>query len=353
MTLATPRIHALLLGLITLIANALAPLAGATLEVAAVTREQVEREYLQDGTVEATQQSTVSAQTAGRVAELPYDVDDLVPAGALVARFTDVEQRAAAGRAEAALREAEAAAVETRADLARVTELQSRGVMARAELDRAVARNESARARVASASAALDAAREQLAYTEVRAPYAGIVTERHVAVGESVSPGQPLLTGLSTDRLRVVVDLPQALAASVREQGRALVLIDGEQSTGVVAESVVVFPYADARSRTFRVRVALPPGVVGLYPGMFVKVAFPAGPAERLLVPSTALVKRGEVTGVYVVDESGEVRLRQVRIGRRYGASHEVLAGLVAGEQVATDPVRAGAVLKTATADGR
>ena len=100
---------------------------------------------------------------------------------------------------------------------------------------------------------------------------------------------------------------------------------------------MTIFPYAHSASNTFRVRLDLPQGQFALYPGMFVKVAFVVGDARRLLVPTTALVRRSEVTGVYVVDDEDRVRMRQVRVGGQFGERTEVLSGLREGERVALD----------------
>jgi multidrug efflux pump subunit AcrA (membrane-fusion protein) len=113
----------------------------------------------------------------------------------------------------------------------------------------------------------------------------------------------------------------------------------------IAAESLTFFPVADAEANTFRVRVNLPDGAATLYPGMFVKVGFVVGETQRLLVPAEAVVRRSELSGVYVTDGDA-VGLRQVRLGRRYGDSIEVLSGLSEGETVAIDPVAAGIWLK-------
>jgi hypothetical protein len=114
----------------------------------------------------------------------------------------------------------------------------------------------------------------------------------------------------------------------------------------VEATKLTVFPEAATPSNTFRARLDLPENATDLYPGMYVKVGFVVGEETRLLVPVKALVERSEVTAVYVVDAKGHVALRQIRPGRRVGARIEVLAGLDAGERIATDPAaatRAGA----------
>ena len=311
---------------------------------AEVTIAEAPLERLFDGTVEAVNQATVSAQTAGRIAEVFYDVDDYVEAGAAIVRFTDVEQQSALRQARAALTEATARSNQAQEEFRRVEGLHQSGSASKREYDQALAARDAAAARVAAANSAVAAAEQQLEYTLVRAPYPGIVTERHVEVGEAVAVGQPLMSGLSLDALRVVVDLPQQAAAEVRRHKRAAVLT-GEGR--IEATAVTIFPFAHSASNTFRVRVDLPEGQFALYPGMFVKVAFVVGESRRRLVPTAALIRRSEVTGVYVVDDQGRVRLRQIRTGGTFGDMTEVLAGLHEGERVAGDPVKAGIHVKT------
>ena len=140
------------------------------LETAAASYESASVERVFDGTVEAVHQATVSAQTAGRIAEVGYDVDDFVDAGSVLVRFTDVEQRTALRQAEAQLAEARARLTEAEEDYRRAQNLQERGLGSQRDLDSALASRKSASARVASAESAVEAARQQLAYTGVEAP---------------------------------------------------------------------------------------------------------------------------------------------------------------------------------------
>lgn len=313
----------------------------ASFEIAAIER-------VFDGTVEALQQATVSAQTGGRIAELNYDVDDFVEAGSVLVRFTDVEQSTALRQAQAQLAEANARKTQSEEEFKRAQNLRERGLGSQQDLDRALASRESAIARVAAAQSAVEAAQQQLDYTTIKAPYAGIVTRRFVEKGETVAPGQSLFSGLSLEQLRVVVDLPQTVAAEVRKNPQASVITDEGR---VETADITLFPIADPVTNTFRVRLDLPNGQFGLYPGMFVKAVFAIGDAERLLIPAQAVLHRSEVTGVYVVSPVG-VRLRQVRTGQQFGERIEILSGLVAGEEVALDPVRAGMVAKVGTGPG-
>lgn len=314
-------------------------------QVTAAVRQKVVQEQAFDGVVEAVHQSTVSAQTSGRIAEIYFDVDDYVPKGSIILRFRNAEQQARLTQAQAALREAEARYREAQAEYERIKGVFERKLVAKSAMDKASAEFKSAQARLEGAKGRVAEAQEQMEHTVVRAPYSGIMVKRHVEIGEMANPGQPLVTGLSLEDLRVVVDVPQQFVESVRTNGKARVLL--RDGVSVEVSKLTVFPYADNVTHTFRVRVNLAAGQQGIYPGMLVKVAFVTGETERLLVPSQAVVHRSEVTGVYVADREGRVTLRQVRAGKVYpDGLTEVLAGLQAGEQVALDPIRAGVYLK-------
>ncbi len=307
-----------------------------------VAYEIAPRERVWDGRIEAVNQATVSAQTSGRIAALPFDVNDFVPAGSVIMRFTDTEQRAAMTHAQAALEEAQALNAQASQEFERVSNMFENETVSKARFDQAKANRDAAQARLNAAQSGVAAARERLEYTVVRAPYAGIVAKRHVELGELVSPGQPLITGLSLQSLRVNVDVQQSMFHAVRTIGKAFVYVGDER---IAAESLTFFPVADTAGNSFRVRVNLPDGSATLYPGMFVKVGFVVGETRRLLIPANSVVRRSELSAVYVATE-GRVTLRQVRLGRRYGDMIEVLAGLVEGETVARDPVSAGIYLK-------
>ncbi len=297
-------------------------------------------EQIWDGVVEAVNQATISAQTSGRVIELPYDVNDTVEEGAVIVRFTDVEQKSAKSRAQSQIASAQASYNEAQASYQRIAEVYARKLVAKAQLDQERARRDAAKAALDAARAQLSEVGQQMDYTVVRAPYSGIVTERHVQIGESVRPGQALMSGISLKDLRVSVQVPQSAIAPIRALHAADVLLASDGSQRFAASKVTVFPYADPATHTFTVRLELSGGNTGLFPGMTVKAAFATGEAKRMLVPATAVVQRGELQGIYVI-EGPSVVLRQIRSGHRFGDSIEVLAGLVGGEHYATDPAAA------------
>lgn len=317
----------------------------ASLPTAEIIQVEVPREVWLDSTVEAIQQSTVSAQTGGQVEEIFYDVDDYVQQGSLLVRLRDSEQKSQLSKAEAGQAEAKAGLKRSQDNHQRISELHVKKQVSQAEMDEATANLESAKARVDAAEASLEQAREQLAYTQVKAPYSGILTQRHVELGEVAQPGKPLMTGVSLDRLRTLVDVPQSLIAQVRKEGQARVrLNDGSK---VDATKLTVFPFADHGSNTFKVRVDLPQATPGLFPGMFVKTGFILGNHSYLVMPKEALVYRGEVSGTYVQDAQGKLWFRHLRPGPELEDGRvAILAGLEAGEKVVTDPIAAGVALK-------
>lgn len=314
------------------------------LGVAEVLRREVPRTFLIDGKVEAVNQSTVAAQISGQIAEVRADVDDLVEQGAILVVLNDAEPRSQVEQAEANLNTADASLAQASADFARIKDIYAKELVSKSELDKATRALKSARAARKAAKAALDRAREQLDYTVVRAPYTGIVTERHREVGEIVQPGQPLMSGISLEKLRVVVEVPQSLIYQVRQIQQASVQVTNGRWEPV--EKMTIFPIAEPGSSAFTVRLDLPEGAHGLFPGMFVKSAFVIGQRSQLSVPQQAVVFRSEVVGIYVIDSDERVRFRRIRLGHRSSDWVGVLSGLNEGERVALDPIAAGIALK-------
>ena len=309
------------------------------LETLAVGAEDTAAGRDWDGVVEAVQQADLAAQTAGRVTRVEVDVNDRVRAGQVLLRLTAVEQQAGANTARAQLRAAEAAAAEADATHRRYAALAGDQYVSRAQLDQARAARDSAVASRDAARAQLAQAAQQADYTVVRAPFAGIVGARLVEPGETVAPGQPLLSLHAPGALRIEVQVPQSEAEAIREVGRAtVVLADGRT---LPAASLVVYPQADPRTHSVGVRVLLPDANPAPLPGSTAKVLFPIpGGGAAVMIPASALVQRGELSAVYVVD-GDRLALRQLRMGGRTDRRVEVLAGLQAGERIAADPVAA------------
>lgn len=322
--------------------HAAQPLATAVVSYHAVSDQQV-----LDGVIEPVNQSTVSAEFVGRIDEINFDVDDFVPKGSVLIRFRDNEQRARVAQDKAAREEAKARLTEVRLEFQRVKNLVEKKLVAQSEMDRVTSALNSAEARMAAAEAQVQVAEERFNRTVIKAPYSGFVMARHVQVGETVQVGQPLMTGLSLDDLRVTVQVPQSFIATVRAHDQAKVIFPGAEQRSVTIEHLTVFPYADPLSHTVKVRMTLPKDLKDARPGTFVKVYFATGESRRLLLPARAVIHRSELTAVYVSEKDGRISLRQIRTGQERGDDMiEVLAGLDEGETVVLDPVQAGLALK-------
>ena len=334
---AWPRIAWFAAALGITVASSAPAFAQVALPTAAAQRAAVQQERSYDGIVEAERRSTVSAQVAARIEAVPFDVDDYVERGDIIVQFRDRPVAAELKQAEAAEQEAKARLAEARANHGRIEQLFRQERISKADMDRTTADLRSAEARLNAAEGALLAARESFENTVVRAPFSGIVVERHVEIGEMATIGAPLMTGLSLEHLRVAVDVPQSDIGALRADREAWIDLPGGSS--LAAESVRIFPYADPSTHTFRARLGLTEGQHGIYPGMWVKVRFLIGEQQALLVPQSAVLQRSELTGVYVLGEDGMPRLRQVRLGRAQPDGRVIiLAGLDDGEIVVTDP---------------
>lgn len=318
------------------------PLAAESLATAPVEYREVELTYVAEAVVEAVKQSTVSAQIAGRIREILFDVGDTVRKGQVIVRIDESEVSQNLAEARAVLAQAEAGLAQAQSDYERTERLFAKGFMSQAALDKARSEYRAARSQVDARRAAAGIVATIRGYATVVAPYSGVVLARHVELGEAVVPGKPLMTGFDPRTLRAVASVPQYKLAKI--QSEAAVLVEFPVLGYFVRAAAVIFqPAADVRTHATQARLGLPANLKGVYPGMFARARFVIGRGTKLAVPASAVVRRGEVTAAYVVDATGAVRLRQLRLGEPVGENHiEVLAGLDAGERVALDPVKAG-----------
>lgn len=315
------------------------------LEIAEARLIAVEQEYILDGVIEAINQATLSAEVAGRIEEVYFDIDDIVQEGEVLVRIRDNEYRAQLAQSKAALAEAKSVFENAEREFKRINGLYRDKVVSKAQFDQSQAALESSRARVTSAEANARRSQLQLSNTVIKAPYSGVVTARHVEPGELTNVGQRIMSGYALGELRVNVDVPQSIINSVREFRKARVM-PLDQQPSISADQLIISPVADDKSHAFRVRVNLPAQTSQLFPGMLVKTAFVVDQIDRLLVPLQSVVRRSEVVAVYVVNKEGEIEFRQVRTGVIKGDQVEIVSGLESGEQVAIDPVQAGIQLK-------
>lgn len=326
-----------------------APAADAAPGRATVAWREVPTSFAAEATVEAIRQATIAAQVQGRVVDVRVDAGDRVNRGDLLMRIDERESNQAVAGAEANVAQAQAQLANARAVFDRTKNLFAQKFVSQSALDQAQAAYRSAEAQMKAASANRGQATTSRSFTSIKAPLAGVVAERHTELGEMATPGKPLLTVYDPRGLRVVASVPQYKLAELRGNVRAKVEFP-DTGKWVDATEVELLPVADARTHVVQARVQLPDDLPGVVPGMFARAHFVVGHAKKLVMPQQAIVKRGELTAAYVLDDKGVPQLRQVRTGAVLAEGLiEVLAGLSPGENVSTAPVRAGIALKQQT----
>ena len=334
-----------------------------TAESIAVTTAQVAmtdvaRAIDAGGVVQARTTATIAARILAPIREvrvspgdqvragqtlIVLDADDLA-AGARAARSAALAAEQGAKAAAAELLTADAGLTLARASHDRIAGLQAKRSATAQELDDAIATLRSAEARVAGASAralqassAVESARAGAdqasttnSFTTITAPFDGLITEKLVEPGNMASPGMPLLRLEDTRGFRLEVRVDESRIGQIQNGDRVPVFL-GTATTSIAGTVVEVSRAVDADARAFLVKIALP-DASGVRSGEFGKARFGGRPRRALTVPSSAIVRRGQLTSVFVVD-NGLARLRLVSL-----SESEVLAGLTESEVVILAP---------------
>jgi len=333
----------------------------------------LDRVAVAEGVVEAVRQSTLAAQVAGRVIALPVKAGDTVKAGQVLVQIDPRSAVQAEAASRSQVREAQANLTNAKAKYERSGQLYAQKFISQAALDQAEAEYLAAQAQSAAAIANAGQSATSKSFTTIVAPYDGVVASTDVEVGDMATTGRPLVTVFDPQELRVTATVPQSVLAHANLKAPIRIEVPSLERT-LFAQKVTLIPVADTRTHTTQVRLDLPPaigpngtppagggaavaappregaraaaprgGPSGLMPGQYARALIVTGRTRALAIPLAAVLRRSEVTAVYVLDASGHAQLRQVRLGESAGDGLvEVVAGLSAGERVAIEPVRAG-----------
>ena len=329
------------------------PVAVKTVVAASVEMPSV---YEATGTVRARTTAQVSAKVMGYVREVRAQTGDAVKAGQVLILLDDQDLASGYRQAEAGLNEARQgmseadnaiAAARAQLDLTQLTlnrmkDLYDKKSVSTQELDdvsmklkvaqanheMAISRRNQLQAKIRQAEEAVGGAGIMKGYAEVKAPFAGVVTERRVEPGNLAAPGQPLLVIEQAGALRLEAQVDESRLGSIRAGQSVTVTLD-KPFQARVSEIV---PAVDAASRSFVVKIDLPT-LPRLRSGMFGRASFPQGRRQVLMLPASAVIEQGQVQSVMVAQD-GYARGRLVTLGQRTGERVEVLSGLTAGEAV-------------------
>ncbi len=272
------------------------------------------------GTVRPKLSAAIEAKISGRIEQMLVVSGQSVKAGDLLATLDAHEVQARLDQATAALQQAES-------DFKRATDLHDQKILSQSEFDSAQSKYRMAAAVEAEAKTMLD-------YTQIAAPFDGVITRKLADVGDLAAPGKTLLQMENPNALRLEADVPEALIDNVRlgDKFPVRVATIPNEIQGAVAE---MSHAADPNSRTFLVKLNLP-NTPGLRSGQFGRVAVPVGEVTAIRVPATAVIQRGQMELVFVA-ANGHAELRLIKTGRRVGDEMEVVSGLNPGEQVVTE----------------
>lgn len=341
-----------------------------------ITLSSIEDFYEATGTVQAQTTTNISANVMGRILSLPFSEGDAVSRGQVLVEIDSSASRAQLQKAEAGLQESQAAIAEIDASveaanaavrsaeankqLAEVTlgrirelhsrrsatgqefdEAQSKYRAAVAELERANAtiktinsKRKQITARTEQARADIASARVAEGYSRIIAPVSGVIVKKFAEQGATATPGNPLLSIEDNSQYVLVAAVEESRTNLIRIGNRVAVRIDalGADISGSVLE---ILPAADAASRTYTVKVAIP-AQPGLRSGMFGIARFPVASKEAISVPATAVVERGQLNGVFVVGNEGIASFRIVNTGKRSEGMVEIVSGLSPGDEIVT-----------------
>ncbi|HWP37585.1 MAG TPA: efflux RND transporter periplasmic adaptor subunit [Gemmatimonadales bacterium] len=294
-----------------------------------VTADSVTTTIAIEGTVHARHRAEISTRLMARVTDVPVELGTAVRAGQIVIRLGIEDVAANRAKAEAAVSVAQAARDEAARHAARMDALLAEDVVPRVQRDQAHLGLTQAESQLAMAQATLREVETAAGYAQIAAPFDGVVVARTVDPGDLAAPGMPLLTIESRGGREAVLAVPPEAAAGLTE-GAALDVAgrDGRTAKGRLR---AVAGGADPMTRTVEIRVTIPAD----WPtGSSVTAFVPVGGRTAVTIPAEAVVRRGQLTGVHVV-QGDLVLLRWVRLGRAVGSRVEVLSGLEAGEQIA------------------
>jgi RND family efflux transporter MFP subunit len=270
-------------------------------------------------------QATLSSRIQGTIDQLLVREGTNVSKGQLLIQLDSRDLQADLARTNAEVENA-------KAHLDRMNQLYTQDAVSKQEME-----NATRAYRVAEANR--KAVEAQLSYTTVRAPFDGVITEKKVEAGELASPGQPLLKMEDPQRLRLEATVAEGDLKSVSRGNKIPVIVDALGAKALLGTVSQMLPAGDPRTHTFMVKVDLPK-TAGLKTGMFGRFPLEKGARQTILVPSTAVVERGELTSLYIAGSDQIARLRWVKLGRRFETQVEILSGINEGERVLADGSR-------------
>ncbi|QDO94046.1 efflux RND transporter periplasmic adaptor subunit [Formosa sediminum] len=287
------------------------------------------------GKIQAKNSADLSTRIMGYVNSIPVNVGDKVKKGQLLISINNTDLQAKSAQIDAGITEATVAFNNAEKDYNRFQNLFADNSASQKELDDMTANYEMAKARLEAAKQMKNEVNSQFAYANIKAPFTGIVTSKTIEVGDMATPGMPLISVETPGLFEVIASVPESEISEIKTGTKVQVNVKSINKiiSGIVTE---VSTSAKHTGVQYLVKVALNSTDAPILSGMFTTVQFPvakkATTTSMILIPKSALVTRGQLTGIYTASQSGTAVLRWLRLGRTYGDTIEVLSGLSANE---------------------
>ena len=302
------------------------------------------------GSVEPIERARLATRIMGWVDAIPFAEGTRVQKGAVLVKLRSKDIEAKRAQVEASITEATAHFDNVQKNLQRVESLFAKKAATQKELDDTRTGFASAQSRKLAAEEMKSEVEEMLSYSELRAPFNGVVARKMLDVGDLANPGMPILEVENMDKIKIVAKVPESeidaltvgisvavkvSAVRIRSGGQAAdVGTNGKTITGKIDRIV---PAGDPMSRQFEIQVVVDNSGHQIKSGMFARVAVGNTESATLMVPTNAVFRRGQLQGIFVVDSENRARLRWVRTGVTQEGLVEILAGLNPGENVVLD----------------
>ncbi|MEP6108194.1 efflux RND transporter periplasmic adaptor subunit [Nonlabens ulvanivorans] len=290
------------------------------------------------GKVQAANSAQLSTRMMGFVNNVLVNVGDPVKKGQLLVSINNADLQAKKGQVNASITEATAAFNNAQKDYNRFKNLFADNSASQKELDDITANFNMAKARLEGAQQMKNEINAQFAYSNITAPFNGVITSKNITKGDMANPGQPLLSIEAPGDFEVMAMVPETETSQIKKETEVQVTISSIQQTltGKVKE---VSTSAQQTGGQYLVKITLDKTDVPVLSGMFATIAFPIerkAANQNVLIPSSALITKGQLTGVYTISENNTAMLRWLRLGRTLGDQVEILSGLNADEKYIT-----------------
>lgn len=286
------------------------------------------------GKIQAENSANLSTRMMGYVNNVPVNVGDKVSKGQLLVAINNADLQAQKAQVNANITKATAAFNNAKKDYERFKSLFAQNSASQKEMDDMTANYEMAKAGLEAAKQMKNEINAQFAYTNITAPFSGVITSKTVKKGDMANPGQPLISIEAPDDFEVVAMVPETEISDIKKDTKVSVNVKSINQTisGKVTE---VSTSAAQTGGQYLVKITLDKTDAKILSGMFTTVRFPVerkAETSMVLIPKEAIVNNGQLSGVYTVSQSNTAILRWLRLGRTFGNEVEVLSGLNANE---------------------